>query len=96
MKGLTFMNDDDIRLDDIIGEEDLSSLGELASVDSIIADAVDATDKGNYIEALKGFEQALEVTKRIFGDNLELSELKQKIADIHDILEKQKLEPGNE
>ena len=46
------MNDDYIKADDIIGEEDLSSLGELAAIDNIIADAVAATDKGDYKEAL--------------------------------------------
>ena len=90
MKGLTLMNSDDIKSDDIIGEEDLSSLGELATVDDIIAKAVAATERGDYQIALKSFEHALEVTKRIFGDNLELTELKHKIADIKDILEKHK------
>ena len=83
------MNDDTIKNDDIIELDDLSSLGELASVDDIIAEAVAATDEGNYRSALEGFEQALEVTKRIFGDNIELTELKHKIADIHEILENQ-------
>ena len=77
------MNDDDMKI------EDLSSLGELAAVDSILADAVSAIDEGNYRAALEGFEHALEVTQRIFGDNIELTELKHKIADIHDLLEKQ-------
>jgi len=90
------MSGDDIKADDIIGEEDLSSLGELASVDSIIAEAVAAIDKGDYHEALEGFEHALEVTKRIFGDNLELTELKHKIADIHEILKKQESNTDNE
>jgi len=90
------MNDDDIKTDDIIGEDDLSSLGELASVDGIIADAVSATDKGDYHEALEHFEHAIEVTKRIFGDNIELTELKNKIANIHEILEKQKSQADSE
>jgi len=83
------MNDDNIKNDDIIEFDDLSSLGELAAVDDIIAEAVAATDEGNYRGALDGFEHALEVTKRIFGDNIELTELKHKIADIHEILEMQ-------
>ena len=83
------MNDDNIRNDDIIDLDDLSSLGELAAVDDMIAEAVAATDEGNYRSALDGFEHALEVTRRIFGDNIELTELKHKIADIHKILEKQ-------
>jgi len=77
------MNNDDMKIDD------LSNLGELASVDEILADAAAATDEGNYHRALKGFEQALEITQRIFGDNIELTELKQKIADIHDLLDGQ-------
>jgi len=81
------MNDEDIKTEDIIGEEDLSSLGELAAVDGILADAVAATDEGDYRGALDGFEHALEVTQRIFGDNIELTELKHKIADIHDLLD---------
>jgi len=84
------MNDEDIKTDDIIGEEDLSSLGELAAVDNIIAEAVAAIDEGNYLSALERFEHALEVTKRIFGDNIELTELKHKITDIQNILEAQK------
>ena len=77
------MNDDDIKIDD------LSSLGELAAVDDIIADAAAATDEGDYKGALDGFEHALEVTQRIFGDNIELTELKHKIADIHELLDEQ-------
>ena len=92
LKGLTYMHDDDIKNDDIIREDDLSSLGELASVDNILAEAVAAIDEGNYRKALEGFEHALEVTQRIFGDNIELTELKLKIADIHELLEKQNSE----
>ena len=82
------MNDDDIK-DDNIRIDDLSSLGELASVDKILTNAAAATDEGDYKEALSGFEHALEVTQRIFGDNLELTELKHKIADIHELLDEQ-------
>jgi len=71
----------------IIKDDDLSSLGELAAVDDILADAAAATDEGDYEGALNGFEHALEVTQRIFGDNIELTELKHKIADIHEILD---------
>jgi len=80
------MNDDNIKI------EDLSSLGELANVDSILDDAVAATDEGDYQGALEGFEQALEVTQRIFGDNIELTELKHKIADIQELLDEKKSE----
>jgi len=90
------MNDDDIQIDDIIKEDDLSSLGELASVDNILAGAVAATDEGDYRGALDGFEHALEVTQRIFGDNIELTELKHKIADIHELLEEQNAKPDPE
>ena len=78
---------DDILKDDIIDDDDLSSLGELAAVDEILAEAAAATDEGDYRGALDGFEHALEVTQRIFGDNLELTELKHKIADIHELLD---------
>ena len=80
------MNDDNMKIDD------LSSLGELASVDNILADAAAATDEGDYQGALDGFEHALEVTQRIFGDNIELTELKHKIADIHELLDEQSTE----
>ena len=90
------MNGNDIQNDDKIELDDLSSLGELAAVDDIIADAVAATDEGDFQVALNGFEHALEVTKRIFGDNIELTELKHKIADIHEILEKQESNTDNE
>ena len=80
------MNDDDMKIDE------LSSLGELANVDSILADAAAATDEGDYQGALDGFEQALEVTTRIFGDNIELTELKHKIADMHELLDEKKSE----
>ena len=82
------MNDESNK-DDSIKIEDLSSLGELAAVDDILADAAAATDEGDYKGALDGFEHALEVTQRIFGDNLELTELKHKIADIHELLDEQ-------
>jgi len=78
--------------DDKIKNDDLSSLGELASVDSILAEAAAATDEGDYQGALNGFEHALEVTQRIFGDNIELTELKHKIADIHELLEEKNSE----
>ncbi|MDR2572531.1 MAG: hypothetical protein LBD23_19855 [Oscillospiraceae bacterium] len=74
------MNDNDMIIDD------LSSLGELVAVDGMLEDAASAIDEGDYHAALEGFEQALEVTRRIFGDNLELTELKHKIADIHELL----------
>jgi len=80
------MSDNDMKI------EELSSLGELATVDTILAGAASATDEGDYQTALDGFEQALEVTQRIFGDNIELTELKHKIADIHEILEEQSSE----
>jgi len=80
------MNDEDMKIDD------LSSLGELAAVDNMLDDAAAATDVGDYQGALNGFEQALEVTQRIFGDNLELTELKHKIADIHEILDDKNIE----
>jgi len=86
------MNDDNIKSEKI-ENADLSSLGELASVDEILEDAAAATDEGDYKGALDGFEHALEVTQRIFGNNIELTELKHKIADIHEILdEKEKNE----
>jgi len=75
----------------IVKTEDLSSLGELAAVDSLLEDAATATDEGKYQDALNGFEQALELTKRIFGDNIELTELKHKIADVHKLLDEQNL-----
>jgi len=76
-------NDNDMKIDE------LSSLGELATVDEILTEAAAATDEGDYHGALEGFEQALEVTQRIFGDNIELTELKSKIADIHELLDEQ-------
>ena len=86
------MNDDNIKSEKI-ENADLSSLGELASVDEILEDAAAATDEGDYKGALDGFEHALEVTQRIFGNNIELTELKHKIADIHELLdEKEKSE----
>jgi len=75
------MNDENMKI------EELSSLGELATVDDIIADAAAARDDGDYKGALEGFEHALEVTQRIFGDNLELTELKHEIADMHEMLD---------
>ena len=85
-----FMNDDDIKIDD------LSSLGELATVDNILNEAAAATDEGDYQGALDGFEHALEVTQRIFGDNIELTELKHKIADIHELLDEKNSEKNEE
>jgi len=76
-------NEDNMKINE------LSSLGDLAAVDSMLAEAAAATDEGDYKGALEGFEQALEVTQRIFGDNIELTELKHKIADIHELLEEQ-------
>jgi len=86
------MHDNDVKADDIIQTDDLSSLGELAAVDSIIAEAVEATDKGDYRAALDGFEHALEVTQRIFGDNIKLTELKCRITEINELLNDQKAE----
>jgi hypothetical protein len=86
------MNDDNINKNDIIKFEDLSNLGELVVVDNLLTDAAAATDEGDYRGALNGFEHALEVTQRIFGDNIELTELKHKIADIHELLDEQSSE----
>jgi len=71
---------------DKISNSDLSSLGELASVDNILADAAAARAEGDYKVALEGFEHVLEVTRRVFGDNIELAELKHEIADMHELL----------
>ena len=83
------MNDENMKI------EDLSSLGELANVDNILAEAAAATDEGDYQGALDSFEQALEVTQRIFGDNIELTELKHKIADIHELLDEKNSEQSD-
>jgi len=72
--------------DEKISNNDLSSLGELAAVDEILADAAAARADGDYKVALEGFEHVLEVTKRVFGDNIELAELKHEIADMHELL----------
>ena len=79
----------DENINDEMRIDELSSLGELATVDEILTEAAAATDEGDYQVALEGFEQALEVTQRIFGDNIELTELKSKIADIHELLDEQ-------
>jgi len=79
------MNVNDIDSNDMKIEE-LSSLGDLAKVDTLLTVAAAATDEGDYQGALEGFEQALEVTKRIFGDNLELTALESKIEEIHELL----------
>jgi len=79
------MNDYDMDTSDMKIEQ-LSSLGELATVDNLLTVAAAATDEGDYQGALEGFEQALEVTKRIFGDNLELTALESKIEEIHELL----------
>ena len=83
------MNNDVNDEHDIIKTDELSSLGELATVETILANASASTDAGDYQGALEGFEQALEVTQRIFGDNIELTELKHKIADMHELLDEQ-------
>jgi len=77
------MDDEDMKI------EDLSSLGELSMVDELLSEAAVATEEGDYQSALNGFEQALEVTQRIFGDNIELTGLKHKIADIQELLDEQ-------
>jgi len=77
------MADDDMKI------EDLSSLGELSMIDELLSEAAVATEEGDYQSALNGFEQALEVTQRIFGDNIELTGLKNKIADIQELLDEQ-------
>ena len=77
------MDDEDMKIDD------LSSLGELTMVDELLSKAAIATEEGDYHSALNGFEQALEVTQRIFGDNIELIGLKHKIADIQELLDEQ-------
>jgi len=78
--------------DDFMKKDDLSSLGELSTVDELLSEAALATEEGDYQSALNGFEQALEVTQRIFGDNIELTGLKHKIADIHELLDEQNSE----
>jgi len=75
-------NDRDMKIDD------LSNLGDLVSIDELIDEASSAIDRGEYEAALQGFEQALKDTQVIFGDNLELKELKHKISEIHDMLDK--------
>ena len=80
---MRIVNSDDMKIDE------LSSLGGLAAVEKILAEAATATDDGDYRRALRGFEQALEDTRRIFGDNNELTELRSEIANIHRLLDDQ-------
>jgi len=87
------MDDEDKKIDDdYMKIDDLSSLGELSMIDELLSEAATATEEGDYQSALNGFEQALEVTQRIFGDNIELTGLKHKIADIHELLDEQNSE----
>jgi len=86
------MNDQNNNENNEMKIDELSSLGELATVDEILAEAAAATDEGDYQGALEGFEHALEVTQRIFGDNIELTVLKSKIADIHELLDEKSSE----
>ena len=69
--------------------DDLRGLNELTAVDKLLAEAATSTDKGDYRNALIGFEHALEMTQKIFGENTELTDLKFKIADIYELLKKQ-------
>jgi len=73
-------NDNDMKINE------LSNLGDLVSVDELIDKASAATDKGDYEAALRGFEEALNATQKIFGDNIELKELKHRIAEVKELL----------
>lgn len=73
---------------DYIKQDDLSSLGELSEIDELIDNAAAATGRGDYQCALDGFERAMQVTQRIFGDTVELTELKHKINELHKLIDK--------
>jgi len=77
------MNDENIEMDK------LSSHDDLAAVEDFIANAAAATDEGDYRCALYKFEQAIEATQRIFGDNNELTKLERNIADMRELLDEQ-------
>lgn len=64
-----------------------SDFGDLALVDELIDNASRAIDQGRYNSAVEIFEQVIDLTESIFGDNIELMELRSKIVQIQEMLE---------
>ena len=60
--------------------------GDTDIVDKLLSEASAAIDSGNYITALDGFRLALELTRQIFGEQAELSELEEAIAELNELL----------
>lgn len=69
---------------------DLSNFGDLAKVDGLLETAATSIDNGRYEDAINDFEQVVDITHSIFGDNIELTEVKNKILEIQQLLEQMK------
>ena len=73
-----------VNRDDTI--DGLISSDEMKAVDTLVAAATSAIDAGKYHEALAGLRQALYLARALFGDNIELTELENTIAEINEML----------
>jgi len=79
MRRLSLDNISEINADHIdVGDSDI--------IDKLLSEASAAIDSGNYITALDGFRLALELTRQIFGEQAELSELEEAIAELNELL----------
>ena len=66
-----------------------AGIPDVISVDAfeeLLSKASAAIDAGDYSSALEGFRQALDMARRVYGENAELRELENTIKDIGSIL----------
>ena len=69
-----------------VDPEEQSFDADLLAIDKIVAEAAASIDAGDYQSALLGFRQALNLARQFFGENIELTELEDTIADISEKL----------
>jgi len=59
----------------------------IAEVDKLFKNATDATDSGDYKQALENLGDILKHVGGVFGDNDELDDLKTKLEEVSKLLE---------
>ena len=65
---------------------DISDADNTDTIDNLISEAASAIDSGDHRAALDGFTKALELSRQLFGEQIELTELEEAISEINQLL----------
>ena len=65
----------------------MKDLSQLTQLDNLFEAASDATDNGDYKKALDNLGEIIEQVGNLYGDNKELSGMKNKLSEVYSLLE---------